>query len=81
MTAIFNYSESFTSEKLGVATAQCLVFKDSDSGIQSALAAGCKVISVNNQTSFVHSNFVGGVTDFTELEINVSEKGMIMGIV
>ncbi|WP_119860577.1 HAD family hydrolase [Pseudoalteromonas sp. MSK9-3] len=50
MTAIFNYSESFTSEKLGVATEQCLVFEDSDSGIQSALAAGCKVISVNNQT-------------------------------
>ncbi len=45
---------------------ECVVFEDSNSGIQSALAAGMKVITVGN-TNIMHEHVLFDIKDFTQM--------------
>lgn len=59
-------------EMLGAQPDQCLVFEDADSGVESAIAAGCQVVVVGNGCSISHTNIVGGVPDFTDLTVTTN---------
>ena len=54
--------------KLGINPEHCLVFEDSDSGIKSGLAAGMRVVAVNN-SNFDHERVIWMIRDFTELQV------------
>jgi sugar-phosphatase len=56
------------SAKLGINPETCLVFEDSDSGIKSGLAAGMRVVAVNN-SNFDHERVIWMIRDFTELQV------------
>lgn len=52
--------------KLHVPPVSCLVFEDSDSGIQSALAAGMQVIAIGNHN---FTETLGVLADYTSLSV------------
>jgi sugar-phosphatase len=54
--------------KLGIEPEACLVFEDSDSGIRAGLAAGMRVVAVNN-SNFDHERVIWKIRDFREMEI------------
>ncbi len=57
------------ADKLKTAPEDCLVFEDSDSGIESALSAGMYVISINNN-KINHKNIVTYTQNFSTLTID-----------
>ena len=61
-------------EILGVLPNECLVFEDSDSGVESAIAAECRVVVIGNGVSVSHSNIIGIVQDFTYLTLTTNES-------
>lgn len=58
--------------KLGINPENCLVFEDSDSGIKSGLAAGMRVVAVNN-SNFDHERVIWMIRDFTELQVEAQQ--------
>lgn len=67
------------SHKMHIAPHDCLVFEDSNSGIQSAIHAGMYVIAVNN--TMQHEHIIANIKDYTDLTcrngtINIPEKNI-----
>ncbi len=59
------------AEALGYAPAQCVVFEDSLSGVESANRAGCKVIGVSTTHTVEElSNTSLVISDFTSLDLS-----------
>ncbi len=56
------------ADKLKTDPKDCLVFEDSDSGIESALSAGMYVIAINNK-KIRHSNILARIQNFSTLTI------------
>lgn len=59
----------FAAERLGCRPKSCLVFEDADSGIRSALSAGCSVFVIGSACSVKADGIVGGAVDYSELEV------------
>ncbi|WP_319927393.1 HAD-IA family hydrolase [Xenorhabdus littoralis] len=57
---------------LNVAVEDCLVFEDANAGVQSALAAGCKVIQIGGEEKMFDS-VIEVVNDWNE--VNISSMG------
>lgn len=64
-------------EMLSVIPDECLVFEDADSGVESAIAAGCRVVVIGNSVSVSHSNIVGNVPDFSHLTVTTNGSLMV----
>lgn len=45
----------------------CLVFEDSDAGIQSAISAGCDVVVVGQSSTIQHNRIVAKINDYHQL--------------
>jgi len=56
-----------TASRLSIDPKDCLVFEDSDAGIQSAIAAGCDVVAVGQSSTIQGSSIVARVNDYHEL--------------
>jgi beta-phosphoglucomutase-like phosphatase (HAD superfamily) len=56
------------ADKLKTDPKDCLVFEDSDSGIESALSAGMYVIAINNK-KISHSKILAHIQNFSALKI------------
>lgn len=56
-----------TASRLSIDPKDCLVFEDSDAGIQSAIAAGCDVVAVGQSSTIQNSRIVARVNDYYEL--------------
>jgi len=56
-----------TASRLSIDSQDCLVFEDSDAGIQSAIAAGCDVVAVGQSSTIQDSRIVARVNDYHEL--------------
>lgn len=59
--------------ELGIEPKECLVFEDAENGVNSALAAGCRVIIIGDSCKIQNENIVCRTRDFTEL--NFSDEG------
>ncbi|MDK1288581.1 HAD-IA family hydrolase [Pseudoalteromonas umbrosa] len=59
--------EPFTAaaNKLGLPCRECVVFEDSDAGVQAALSAGCDVVVVGRFCQLSHPNIVARINDYT----------------
>lgn len=60
-----------TAKRLGYSPDRCIVFEDSLSGVESALAAGCKVVAVT--TTHQEDEFTGvsiAVADFNDTQLH-----------
>ena len=66
------------AQKLGVDPSDCIVFEDAPAGMESALAAGCRVILVGGLRS-TRSGVVASVADYTQLELAVGRR-LLLGI-
>ena len=62
-------------ELLGVSPNDCLVFEDAESGVISAIGAGCKVIVVGDYTGEHDLNIAGRISSFDQLDL--SHDGII----
>lgn len=58
------------AERLGCGPKNCLVFEDADSGIKSALRAGCSVFVIGSGCTFKAGGIVGGAIDYSELRVS-----------
>ncbi len=56
------------AELISANPGDCVVFEDSNSGIQSALSAGMKVVTVTN-TNLKDPKILFNISDFTELNV------------
>lgn len=65
------------SEQLGAKPHQCLAFEDSETGAQSALAAGCHVIILGSRCSTRDSRIIGRVENFSEIDIALHQDSSI----
>ncbi len=54
------------AELIQATPTDCVVFEDSDSGIQSALGAGMKVVTISNN-NIVDEHILFNITDFSEM--------------
>ena len=72
------HPEGFLSaaEALGIEPIDCVVFEDSEAGIQAGLAAGMRVIGVGAHAGAHHPTFV--VADLTEVSIATDEAGLTL---
>lgn len=60
------------AEKLGIAAANCLVFEDANSGVQSATAAGMRTIGIGNvitKDALILHGAMEVITDFTAIKL------------
>ncbi|MBD2794388.1 HAD-IA family hydrolase [Xenorhabdus sp. 42] len=63
---------------LGVQPSECLVFEDADSGIQSALSAGMRVIAIGENSQPLLSNEIVHLDNYKGLNVEVEEHSMIL---
>jgi sugar-phosphatase len=56
-----------TASALSIDPKECLVFEDSDAGIQSAIDAGCDVVAIGQSSSIQNRRIVARVNDYREL--------------
>lgn len=63
------------SSKLGFLPEECLVFEDSETGIRSALRAGCSVVVVGGSQDYVDDRIVGSVPSFDDIDLVVHADG------
>lgn len=56
--------------RLGASPEDCLVFEDAESGVESALRAGCKVLLVGDKCDMQDHRIIGRTPGFGELHIN-----------
>jgi len=66
------------AEKLGVAPGDCIVFEDARAGMESALAAGCRVVLVGGMRSS-ENGVIASITDYAQLELIVNEH-LLLGV-
>ncbi|NQZ83518.1 MAG: HAD-IA family hydrolase [Colwellia sp.] len=52
------------ADKLAVNPQHCLAFEDSDTGIKSAIEAGCDVVVIGQASTIVHKRIVARVNDY-----------------
>jgi sugar-phosphatase len=62
---------------LGLSPRECLAFEDSDTGISSALAAGCSVIVVGTDRGAYDPQILGNITNFEQLDLVVGERSSL----
>ena len=60
------------ASKLGVNPRDCIVFEDAPAGMESALAAGCRVVLVGGLRSD-ERGVIASITDYAQLELEVGE--------
>ena len=65
------HPEAYTcaAAALGFSPRDCLAFEDSDTGIDSALAAGCSVFMIGTDLPRTESRIVGAARDFRHLKL------------
>ena len=63
------------SMELGYRPEDCLVFEDSETGVRSALNAGCRVFVVGSSLVMNGPRIVGRGASFSELQLLVDEDG------
>lgn len=66
------------AEALGIAPGDCVVFEDSEAGIQAGLAAGMRVIGVGAQAAAHHPAFV--VPDLSHVRVTATDEGLTITI-
>ena len=66
------------AQALGIEPEDCLLFKDADNGVRSALAAGCKVIVIGDSCNIEHANIVSRAVSFAEIEF-ADDGGLQIG--
>ena len=70
------------AEKLGIAPANCLVFEDANSGVQSAKAAGMATIGIGNDVTRDELLLHGAmevIADFTEIKLEANQLHTLNG--
>ena len=65
------------SMELGYRPEDCLVFEDSETGVRSALNAGCRVFVVGSSLVMNEPRIVGGGASFSELQLLVDRDGRL----
>ena len=65
------------SMELGYRPEDCLVFEDSETGVRSALNAGCRVFVVGSSLVMNESRIVGRGASFSELQLLVDRDGRL----
>ena len=63
------------ASKLSVAPSDCIAFEDSESGVISALEAGCRVVAVGDYSGKYSADIYGRIHSFRQLRL--SENGEI----
>jgi sugar-phosphatase len=61
------------SKGLGCSPSDCLAFEDAETGMLSALKAGCYVIVVRAKCQLSDSKIVGCIEDFNEIQLALSK--------
>ena len=64
------------SAGLGLSPIDCLAFEDSDTGISSAVSAGCRVVVVGS-SSRSHPQIIGNIINFEEIDVIVREGSFL----
>jgi len=56
--------------KLAVNPKHCLAFEDSDTGIKSAIEAGCDVVVIGQTSTIIHKSIVARVNDYHKFNLS-----------
>ena len=62
---------------LGVAPHECVAFEDADSGVKSAVSAGCEVIVIGSNVSIRAPQVRTTVSDYRQLKLSVSSTILV----
>ncbi|MDF1657880.1 MAG: HAD-IA family hydrolase [Verrucomicrobiales bacterium] len=57
--------------------ADCLAFEDSETGISSALAAGCSVMVVGAQSTKSNPQIIGSIRDFEGIDFEIGQSSSL----